>query len=239
MNPVNININKEKQIFDCTINQVFKIYNDNFEKKLQIPKRIVEKRIRKRKYDLFIMRSNGNIIGFSFIVIFKNFELVFIDYLAIDVNYQGKGYGKLLFNHVCDYYINSKKKMKLLVLECEDRLVNMYQKWGCKKIPVNYKLTDECSLNLMVKTDIILSARQYHKIKNLLANLNKHLFLKRFINHEILIKYHRVYYYMTKSMNKISLLINSILRYIFGNSRIYYNFPECTHRHLLLIERKN
>lgn len=224
MNSINLNIYKDREILDHTINQVFRIYSDNFEKKMQIPRKIIEKRIKQRKYELILMKTNNVIIGFSFIVMFKKFGLIFIDYLAIDKNYHGKGYGRLLFNYIYDYY-SKKKKTKLLVLECEDKLINMYTKWGCTKIPIHYKLNDDCPLNLMIRTEEELNLSSYYKIRNELSNFNKNIFMKRIVynNPDI---YYELNRQMTKCMVKIFILINSILRITFGNSRIYYNFPE-------------
>lgn len=226
MNHNYLNIKKANKIQDDTINKVLKIYFDNFEKNIQIPKRIILKRIKKKKYDIFLLKLGNKIIGFSFTVLFSKEKFIFIDYIAIDIDHQGRGYGKILFNHIYDYYIESKLA-NLLVLECENKLINMYQKWGCKRMPICYKFSDDTYLNIMTKSKGNLNITKYHAIKSNIHDLNRFYFSQKIIKNIFKIsKFYDNMYVLTKCMKKIFIIIYSLLRYIFENSRIYYNFPE-------------
>lgn len=221
MNGINVTIYKEDDRHERVINKVLKIYFDNFDKKLQVPQNIVLDRIKKKKYDLNLVKKNDDIIGFSFVVRFK--KLIFLDYIAIDINHHGKGYGKILFNYIYNYYVKKEKIADTLVLECENKLINMYKKWGCVKIPVKYTLSEEYHLNLMAKSELPLDPTKYYKIKSELLNFNKQYF-KKIKNQNIKDMLPPSQAFTTKCMKNISIIINSILRDIYGNSGIYYNF---------------
>ena len=114
-----------------------------------------------------------------------------------------------------------------MVLECEDNLLNMYRKWGCERIPVNYNLIADHPLNIMIKSEGELGIVKYQKIKSLIQDFNQIYFLKKELRILLtLFEQHKFNLAFTKYIKKLFVIIYSILRSIFGNSRIYYNFPE-------------
>ncbi len=88
---------------------------------------------------LLILLFKNNLIGFILYYIKKdkyNCKRLHIDYITIDNEYNGKGYSRLILNHLINKY---KNKIDTITLECEDKLIKYYQKLGytkykCKKI---------------------------------------------------------------------------------------------------------
>lgn len=200
--------------------KVFKIYSDNFGKKFRVPETVLINRINTKKCSLILMYLNNTLIGFSMIILLRHLKSIFIDYIAIDTKYHGKGYGKLLFNHIYDSYVLNSSYINNIVLECDDKLVNMYIKWGCTRVPIQYNTYLGNHFNLMVKTNITNKMSFYYKLYNTLIAINQSYFLEKFYINFFL------KYMETKIINLLHILVDSLLRDIYGNSRIYYNFPD-------------
>lgn len=216
MNDVNICVCK-KYYSGNILKRIFDIYTDNFEKYIRIPKNVIKNRLKNNIYELNIIKKNKDIIGFSFVVIFKKYNFIFIDYIAIAKEFHGRGYGKLLFNHIFNHYISQNNIGTSLILECENSLLNMYKKWGCNKIPILYDLNN-LELNLMIKSNSNSNSDVYYAIKNELLNLNE-----RYLGKKILVQTSSINY-DSKFMENINLYIHSLLRDVYCTSRIWKKY---------------
>lgn len=218
MNNYSINYKMGDNLCEKDIDSIIRIYTQNFSRDLRIPYKEIMKRLSKNIYNTHVMYStdNGEVIGFSFVVLLYNLNCVFIDYIAIDNKYQGKGLGKILFNHIYDFHTQNVNYW-LLALECEDKLIGMYSKWGCKKVPINYDIYDNHHFNLMVKSKKQKLYHLYHKLHKQIMRINSSQF-------KILDEYEIKDIKITKYNEIHSYIIYYVLRQIYGNSRIYCNF---------------
>lgn len=214
MNDLDIFVCKKYYSGDI-LKKVFDIYTENFGKYIRIPKNIIKNRLRNKIYELNIVKNDRDIIGFSLVAIFKKYKFVFIDYIAIAKKFHGKGYGKLLFNHIYNHYVLQNNIGETLVLECENSLMDMYKKWGCSKVPVPYSVNN-LKLNLMTKPNS--KPDTYFAIKNTLLNLNEQFLGKKIATCGSIINYD------SKFMEKTNLLICSLLRDIYCSSRIWKKY---------------
>jgi len=119
-------INLEKVIHKDLVNQIIKLYDDNFSPHVRIPHYKLRKRLKTKSYEIISLKKNNEIIGFSLVSLNKLLETIFIDYLCVDKKFQKGGYGKLMLHE-----LNTNKffpEYKYSILECEDYLVSYYQK---------------------------------------------------------------------------------------------------------------
>jgi N-acetylglutamate synthase-like GNAT family acetyltransferase len=139
-----------------------KIYNNAFMNKLneKICLNKIKKRIFNLKSNIDYLYINNEIVGFGMVFNIMN-NLWHIDYLAIDPIYQNMGYGKILMNNLINKYKN-------LSLECNDKLINYYKKFGFIKHNNNYYY-DNHQFNIMTNFNI-----KYNNIKLLINKLNNY-----------------------------------------------------------------
>ena len=67
----------------------------------------------------------------------------------MDKKFQGKGYGRIYLNYIINTFLLNIKETKYISLECEDRLIGFYQKFGFEKVNINYYYHGT-KLNLMI-----------------------------------------------------------------------------------------
>lgn len=138
------------------------IYNEAFMNKIneKICLKKIKKRIFNLKSNIDYLYINNTIVGFG--MLFNIIDDIWhLDYLAIDPKYQSMGYGKLLLNNL----INKYKKISL---ECNEKLLSYYYKFGFYKQKINYYY-DNHKFNIMInyKTN-------YTNIKLLINKLNNY-----------------------------------------------------------------
>jgi ribosomal protein S18 acetylase RimI-like enzyme len=77
----------------------------------------------------YIMKNKSKDIGyFAFRIVNNNCEL---DYIAIDKDYQGKGFGKLLLNKIISLSEKMKlKSIKLFVRLSNKKAISLYTQYG-------------------------------------------------------------------------------------------------------------
>lgn len=85
---------------------------------------------------IFVIVNEKNIIGCGTIIIEPKFihNLSYVGHIediVIDNNYRGKGYGKILIDHLCDLGI--MKGCYKIILDCSDENVLFYEKCGFKR----------------------------------------------------------------------------------------------------------
>ena len=93
----------------------------------------------------YVLESNGKIVGYAFITIIK-FE-IHLNRIAIDPNYQQKGFGLQLLNKILEQ--NSKNKSVFLELKYSNiSALKLYRKVGFKKYNIrkNYYSNNDDAL---------------------------------------------------------------------------------------------
>ena len=94
----------------------------------------------------YVFELNGKIVGYAFITIIK-FE-IHLNRIAIDPNYQQKGFGLQLLNKILEQ--NSKNKSVFLELKYSNiSALKLYRKVGFKKYNIRknyYSNNDDASL---------------------------------------------------------------------------------------------
>ena len=148
---------------DNFINPIMTIYYNNFDKHLQIHN--FKKRITKYKYyDLWLTNDiynynynnyntyfnvNDKLMGFAFFNYYEKYKILHLDYISLDIQFQGKGNGSKYLLHLIDTFIKNNKKVKYLILECEDKLIKFYEKNNFYCTKINYHFYDT-KLNLLI-----------------------------------------------------------------------------------------
>jgi len=95
--------------------------------------------LKKGNANMLILEYNKKILGFMKITLFKDKKVSYLDDIFVKSEFQGKGYGKLLF----EYFLNFSKKQKFekmgLGARVENkRAISMYKKYGFKIIGYNF-----------------------------------------------------------------------------------------------------
>jgi ribosomal protein S18 acetylase RimI-like enzyme len=114
-------------------------------------------------------QNSINLMGFAFLNYFPAMKLLHLDYISLDKKYQGKGNGTKYLNHIINTFYKANKKIDYMVLECEDHLINFYEKNNFFKLNFNYSYFD-VKLNLMIYNDFD-NYHMIYKCANFLANL--------------------------------------------------------------------
>lgn len=94
------------------------VFDSVFPPKLRIPHPELEYRWRKKYYTIF---ADKELACFAFVVPFQ--EMIHIDYLGVAQSHQGKGLARKMLEFLISFG-------KPLSLECEDRLIPFYGKFG-------------------------------------------------------------------------------------------------------------
>jgi ribosomal protein S18 acetylase RimI-like enzyme len=112
----------------------------------------------------------NNLIGFSLLYNFPHKKFIHLDYIAIDKQFQGKGYGKQYLNYIIENFLMKQKNINYLTLECENKLIGFYEKFGFIKVNINYYYRG-IKLNLMILSKNIINLKLNKiKIGNYLLN---------------------------------------------------------------------
>ncbi|QKF94104.1 acyl-CoA N-acyltransferase [Fadolivirus algeromassiliense] len=169
----NFTIQELKKEETDLLNIIFELYQITFHPSLKIPQREIRKFIKNDIYTTnYILDKNNVICGYCFHMHIAPINAVEIDYIAIHPDYQGKGLARMLFDHVYNTYCLTKKNPKILTLECEDKLIGMYSKFGCQLIPVEYEVGCSRHLNIMAKSNKPIPRGYYNKIINAIKKEN-------------------------------------------------------------------
>jgi GNAT superfamily N-acetyltransferase len=106
----------------------------------------------KKKYKLLLAKDPiiDEIVGYAFIYEFNHLQAIWLDYMAIETEFRGSGYGALLFKKLSDW-----KQHKLIGLfieveipgsdegvtrENQLRRIRFYERLGAKRLPFPYQL---------------------------------------------------------------------------------------------------
>lgn len=78
---------------------------------------------------LYVLEINGEVIGYS--GLYQLFERAEILTLAVSKKYQGKGYGKMLLQHLIDEAIKNESEVISLEVRVSNKVaINLYEKFG-------------------------------------------------------------------------------------------------------------
>jgi ribosomal protein S18 acetylase RimI-like enzyme len=177
-----------KELSRDMIKNVLEIYKRAFNSDIKLEINLIKKYIKRKIYEIKILADNENIFGFSFIIPLQNYgikNIVHIDYIAIDYQHQGKGYANILMNNIIEYYLDNS-----ITLECEDKLIKFYEKFGFIKLRefefkgkyMNFMIRKN-KINI-VKTNKILNILKLIQNPELFKyeNENKNIYLVEIIN---------------------------------------------------------
>lgn len=148
---------------DNNFNRVSQLYKDSFTPDVRIRIKLVKRRLRTNKYKLYLIMGHDKIVrGFCLFGTFSRFN--HLDYIAIKKEFRGNGMGSLVMKMILDVYGN-----KPITLECEDKLIPFYEKFGFKVIPNLVYTAWNKRLNLMVR---ISNKTRYDWVGAVLSQFN-------------------------------------------------------------------
>ena len=106
----------------------------------------------KKRYKLLLAKDPilDEIVGYAFIYEFNHLQAIWLDYIAIDNQLRGSGYGSLLFNKLRNWKQNGFIGLFIEVEIPEDiegftrenqlRRICFYERLGAKRLPIPYQL---------------------------------------------------------------------------------------------------
>lgn len=126
------------EISPSVIKRTIDVYKRAFDSDMRLETNLIKKYIKNKIYNVHILTNDDTLVGFSFVIPLNKYSLrniIHIDYIAIDPNHQGKGYATILMNKILSEYNDN-----LITLECENKLVKFYEKYGfLKKTEFQFK----------------------------------------------------------------------------------------------------
>jgi GNAT superfamily N-acetyltransferase len=106
----------------------------------------------KKTYKLLLAKDPiiDEIVGYAFIYEFNHLQAIWLDYIAIDNQLRGSGYGSLLFKKLTNWKQNGFIGLFIEVEIPEDnegftrenqlRRISFYERLGAKRLPIPYQL---------------------------------------------------------------------------------------------------
>ena len=193
-------------------NMISNIYEKNFPDHLRDKSREFKKTIKDYDYVDLLFDNNDKLLAFGLLNLYPNLHLLHLDYMALDKSYQGNGNGSKYLNILVDKYCKSNKKIKYMILECEDHLVTFYEKNNFHKINYNYKY-DGIKLNLMLYGKKLNPSLEVKLADFLSGQFLSHDCEIEEINTYLVIKY--IDQTQNLMMHFIVLILNSTLKAVF------------------------
>jgi ribosomal protein S18 acetylase RimI-like enzyme len=121
-------------------NELKNIYEQNFDVNIENTWNEIINNINDGIMNLIIYLKEYIPIGIAIISNYKEYpDNVHLEYICVSKKYQGYGYGGKMFNLLIKLL---KYKIKLLSLECNNELINWYNKLGCQLISINPSVYD-------------------------------------------------------------------------------------------------
>ena len=147
--------------------QVNHIFLDSFEQALRIAQNKIKRRIKTGKYIPFFFKKEDALIGFSYVT-YPRYDIAHIDFLAISRSHRGGGTG----SEALKLLISRLEEKSVITLECEDKLVGFYRKFGFKLAPYLYS-NYPVRLNFMIRpSKNILKVLRFADYSNVVASFN-------------------------------------------------------------------
>jgi hypothetical protein len=113
----------------------------------------------------------NDFFGFAFFNYFPKYNLIHLDYVSLNKNYQGNGNGSKYLQYLINTFYKSNSKINFFILECENKLIKFYEKNGFIKIKFNY-FYKGIKLNLMLYNNYITKYKcsLLYKLANVLVS---------------------------------------------------------------------
>lgn len=158
---------KRKGLYPHFMKDIIPIYNTCFKECDRQSPKILRNRLRHKTYSVVkMLNENVAVVGFSFLIPIHKKKILHIDYVGIDPNTQGKGYGRMLMEYITKTY---KKRGWIITLECEDHLIKFYEKLGFIRMNILYHFRGK-TMNLMVCPNTKDNRLTF--IRDIISNLN-------------------------------------------------------------------
>jgi GNAT superfamily N-acetyltransferase len=107
----------------------------------------------KKRYKLLLAKDPilHEVVGYAFIYEFDRLQGIWLDYMAIDNQYRGSGYGALLFKKLTKWKQNGFSVEIFIEVEMPEenegftrenqlRRIRFYERLGAKRLPIPYQL---------------------------------------------------------------------------------------------------
>lgn len=120
---------RKARVFD--VDNIFKIYNDSAEYLDKESKEWIQSIVRSKskRVRIYVGVENDKIIGF--LIVYKKRKHAYIDALALDTNYRGKGIGRCFLNYIEKFLASEKvEKIYITVKNHNNRALAVYIKSG-------------------------------------------------------------------------------------------------------------
>lgn len=127
---------------------VYNLFETSFPPEERISLEQLTKLMKSNKYKLILatQKTNKDLVGFAFVYISENTQMLWLDFIAIGNNYQNRGYGNILFNQILALLGEGYKGL-FLEIEIPDfidtnksKRLSFYEKLGCKVLNNTYFL---------------------------------------------------------------------------------------------------
>ena len=136
------------------LQEVYPRYTEDFAKEEQKSSRQLEALLKGGNYKLLFAIDNAieQIIGYAFIYEFACMPAIWIDYIAINKEHRGSGYGSEFFKKIAEYKQDGIGVfLEVEMPEAEDkddraiqlRRISFYERLGAEKLDVPYLLPTE------------------------------------------------------------------------------------------------
>ena len=182
----NILNNNKLDIFKS---EILNIYNENFPYFLRDSS--FRKQIHAYNYYDLLINNNYKLMGFAFLNFFRKYNLIHLDYIALDKSHQGGGNGtQYLKKIINEFYLCSDKNY--LTLECENHLIKFYEKNGFQRIKLNYLYKGHL-MNLMIYNNKKIKLSVLNKIACYLQSIFTEIILSIILLYVTMI-YFFIYY---------------------------------------------
>lgn len=106
----------------------------------------------KKNYKLLLAKDPiiNQVVGYAFIYEFERLQSIWLDYMAIDNQFRGSGYGALLFKKLTNWKLKGfsgifieveiPEENEGVTRENQLRRIRFYERLGAKRLPIPYQL---------------------------------------------------------------------------------------------------
>jgi ribosomal protein S18 acetylase RimI-like enzyme len=129
------------------------LYTNTFTDDCELSREELEEAIKQGKYQVLVLpNGNEDIKGFAIIAqVSAHNAYCFLDYFAVSPAFRGNGFGGKLFQMFVQY-VSTMTTHKIILLECEERLISFYEKFNARRTQVYPTMCDGKVFYLMAVT---------------------------------------------------------------------------------------
>jgi GNAT superfamily N-acetyltransferase len=171
-------------------NFIYKLYTKDFPLNERKDYHILCSLLEKDQYKLLLLKHPkiNDILGYALIYDLSSLGALWLDYLAINANYRGMGYGTYFFQEIPNQFGPEITGM-LLEVEIPDQTdrinfykqkkrIQFYEKRGAKRLNLKYLFPSaegEFPMHLYLKTNLNLNSLSGFMVKKILSSVFKGL----------------------------------------------------------------